>query len=150
MMKRGWSVRECQDGEQGCVILQTGTGCCNQIGLKTALENISPRCLVIESEEAMISRWESICRSRANIEGIEKSMHSELFKIITIYESYKSCMLEQGFYTEQCEMSDEGCVKLLYHESTCTSTIRDWLENRIDENDIVLNKCFAKNNNDFF
>lgn len=141
MMKRGWSVRECEEGDKDCVALRTG--CCDEVLMKTTPEYRSIQCLE-ESEEVMISRWESICRDKAYIEGIDKAMHMETFKITAIVRSYDACMREQGWLTQECTPTEEGCVELPYIEGPCTGRNREWLEGNVSSYDSFLMSCGEK------
>ena len=141
MMKRGWFVRECQEGDKDCVALRTG--CCDEVLMKTKPEFESIQCLE-EPEEAMIMRWESICRDKAYIEGIDKAMHMETFKITAIVRSYDACMREQGWSTQECTPTEQECVELPYIEGACTGQIRDWLEGNVSSFDSFLMSCNKK------
>lgn len=143
MMKRGWSVRECQEGDKGCVALRTG--CCDEVLMKTKPEYRSLQCLQ-EPEEGMIMRWESICRDKAFIEGIDKAMpmHMEAFKITATVRSYAACMREQGWLTQECTPTEEGCVELPYVEGPCTGRTRKWLEGNVGRHDSFLISCNRK------
>ena len=127
MAKRGWRVRECQEGDTECMILRTGRGCCDQTRLKTEPENISIQCLEAEKEETAIARWEFVCSRRAEIEG-EYKAQNDRDKIGIMSRSYQACMLEQGWLARQCSTSEQGCVEIAYTESTCIRRIREWLE----------------------
>ena len=143
MMKRGWFVRECQEGDKDCVALRTG--CCDEVLMKTEPDYNSIQCLE-EPEEGMIMRWESICRDKAYIEGIDRAipMHMESSKITAIVRSYDACMREQGWHTQECAPTEEGCVKLPYFEGACTGQIRDWLEGNVSSYDAFLISCNRK------
>ena len=143
MMKRGWFVRECQEGEKDCVALRTGSGCCDEVLLKTKPEYRSIQCLETP-EEGMIMRWESICRDKAYIEGIDKAMHMETFKITAIIRTYDACMGEQGWLTQECTPTEQDCVELPYIEGACTGKIRDWLEGNVSSFDSFLISCNKK------
>ena len=145
MMKRGWFVHECQEGEKDCVTLRTRTesGCCDKALLKTEPEYRSIQCLEAP-EEVMIARWESICRDRAYIEGIDKAMHMESLKITATIRSYDACMREQGWLTQECTPTEQGCVDLPYIEGPCTGHIRDWLEGNVSSYDSFLISCNKK------
>ena len=136
MEKRGWHVRECQEGDTECMILRTGRGCCDQTRLKTEPENISIQCLEAEKEEASIARWELICSRRAEIEG-EYKAQNDMGKISIMSRSYQACLLEQGWFTRQCSTSEQGCVEIAYTESTCIRRIREWLEQGGDPSNIL-------------
>ena len=134
MAKQGWLVRECQEDEKECVTLRTASGCC-ATRLKTDPENISIRCLETEAEETMILRWELICSWRAQIEGQYKAQN-DMEKIVIMSQSYQACMLEQGWFTQQCTTSEQGCKEIPYAEGICTRRVREWLEHGGDGDDI--------------
>lgn len=136
MAKKGWLVRKCEKGEKECITLQTGRGCCEQTVVKTESENMSIQCLASEKEEALITRWELICSNRAEIEG-EYKAQDDAGKISIMSKSYQACMLEQGWFTQQCTASEQGCVKITYIESACTKYIRKWLEGRADPSEHI-------------
>ena len=92
----------------------------------------------------MIRRWESICRDKAYIEGIDKAVHIETLKITTIVRSYDACMGEQGWLTQECAPTEEGCVELPYIEGPCIGQIRDWLEGNVSSYDSFLMSCNKK------
>ena len=143
MMKRGWFVRECQEGDKDCVALRTG--CCDEVLMKTKPEYESIQCLE-EPEEAMIGRWELICADKAYIEGIDRAipMYMESSKITAIVRSYDACMREQGWSTQECAPTEEGCVELPYIEGACSRQIRDWLEGNVSSFDSFLISCNKK------
>ena len=136
MAKRGWRVRECQEGEKDCMTLRTGRGCCDQTRLKTEPENMSIECLASEPEETIVARWEFICSWRAEIEG-EYKAKNDSDKIEIMFKSYKACMLEQGFFAQQCTASEQGCAEIAYTESACIRRIREWLAHGGDPSNIL-------------
>ena len=95
-------------------------------GSANELENI--HCCDAEQEEKMINKWEDICKTKAEVEYLDKTMISDLHRIDLLSSVYRTCMLEQGWTTQECTDNEQGCVQLVYLEGPCTRRDRESVE----------------------
>lgn len=91
-----------------------------------------------KANEIEINEWELICSFRAKNEGNIKG-YDDIDRISIISNSYRACMLEQGWLTEPCTENGNDCFNILYVENKCTFFTRIWLEDQSAVSESLLN-----------
>ena len=94
-------------------------------------------CIQQNEQEISINRQEYICNLRAMLESRKNGVH-EIDSMQIAMTSYQVCMLEGGWFTEQCARKEQNCVEIMYKESICTLMTREWLKNGGSDRTIEL------------
>ena len=85
------------------------------------------RCVQYHTDTSAILRQQLLCGKRARIQAAQ-TMRDDVTRLYVTLASYELCMLEAGWWTEECERGEEGCAEIPFIESPCTLQARAWLK----------------------
>ncbi len=122
--------------------------------LRTVREPLNPNCvgennLNFHENDQCSQYWERehdilnrqlLCQLKASLESYKyKNATDDISRIKITKITYQVCMMEEGWFTEQCFKDVKDCVELWYAESTCIALKRDWL--KFGGRDAVIRMC---------